>query len=40
MDKFWDAISKSYLQVGNARANGLGVICLTAILLVMLLALH
>lgn len=37
MGEFWALVSKAELKVGNGTAKGLGVLCLTAIVLVALL---
>ena len=38
MDNFWIAVKQSKLTYGKAQASGLGVLCLTIIVIVALLA--
>lgn len=37
MTEFWRLLGKAELRIGNGAAKGLGVFCLTAIVLVALL---
>lgn len=38
MAEFWNLLNKAELKYGNGTAKGLGVLCLTAIIIVVLLA--
>jgi hypothetical protein len=38
MGEFWNLLAKAELKYGDGAAKGLGVLCLTAIIIVALLA--